>query len=103
MILSFGLYTAAKAVYIKPTFQPFLLERNLIYVAPLLFAGAAMVFDRGRASIGAAVAATAVAVYAMAITPYRLGQQFTWEAPGLSGLQSLHRDIGLTPGAATTP
>jgi hypothetical protein len=102
MILGFGLYTAAKAVYIKPTFQPFLLERNLIYVAPLLFAGAAMVFDRGRASIGAAVTATAVAVYAMAITPYRLGQQFTWEAPGLSGLQSLHRNIGLTTGAATT-
>jgi hypothetical protein len=101
MIASFGLYTAAKAVYIKPTGQPFLLERNLIYAAPLLFAGAAMVFDRRRVSIGAVVAATALAVYVVATTPYRMGEQFSFEAPGLSVLQGLHRDIGLTPNAAT--
>jgi hypothetical protein len=101
MIVSFGLYTAAKAVYIAPTGQPFLLERNLIYVAPLLFAGAAMVFGRRRASIGAVVAATAFVVFVLAVTPYQLRERFSFDAPGLSVLQGLHRDLGLTPHAAT--
>jgi hypothetical protein len=101
MIVGFGLYTASKATFIAPTGQPFLLERNIIYVAPLLFAGTALVFDRRRAPAAAVVAATAFALYLVTATPYRLKEKFSFEAPGLSVLQSLHRDIGLTTHAAT--
>ena len=44
---TFGLYTAIKAAYISTEFGTVTVERNLIYVAPLLFAG-------NRARAGAA-------------------------------------------------
>ena len=100
-IACFGLYAAAKAVFIKPTGQPFLLERNVIYAAPLLLVGTALIFDRRRVPLAAVVAATAFTLYLVAATPYRLAERFSFEAPGLSVLQSLHRQIGLTSTSAT--
>ena len=100
-LICFGLYAAAKAAFIAPTGQPFLLERNVIYAAPLLMVGTAVVLDRRRMSLAAVVGATALTLYLVAATPYRLEQRFSFEAPGLSVLQNLHREIGLTSGWAT--
>src|SRR5580765_6945317 len=100
-LICFGLYAAAKAAFIAPTGQPFLLERNVIYAAPLLFVGTALTFDRRRVSLAGVVGATALTLYLVAATPHRLAQRFSFEAPGLSVLQNLHREIGLTSAWAT--
>lgn len=100
-IVCFGLYAAAKAAFIAPTGQPVMLERNVIYAAPLLFVGTALIFDRRRAPLAAVIAATAFTLYLMVATPYRLDQRFSFEAPGLSVLQNLHREVGLTSAWAT--
>ena len=38
-IIAFGLYTAVKATYVSIGFGTYSYERNLIYLAPLLFTG----------------------------------------------------------------
>jgi hypothetical protein len=101
MITAFVLYTASKATFIATTGQPFLLERNVIYAAPLLLAGTAMVFDRRRVSVVAGIVATGFALYLVTATPHMVRDRFSFEAPGLAVLQGLHRDVSLTPHVAT--
>ena len=43
-IVTFGLYTAIKAAYLSTAFATRVEERNLIYVAPLLFIGTALLY-----------------------------------------------------------
>ena len=45
-LFTFGFYTAVKAAYISTEFATVTVERNLIYVAPLLFAGTALLLER---------------------------------------------------------
>ena len=47
-IIGFGLYTAVKATYVSITFATYTYERNLIYLAPLLFTGTALWLERRR-------------------------------------------------------
>ena len=100
MFASFGFYTAVKAAYISTIGFSYLTERNLVYVAPLLFIGTAIVFDRGRAVLPAVVAASAFAMYVVTTTPYKMESHFYFDAPGLSVLQSLNRVVALTPSGA---
>jgi hypothetical protein len=100
VLVGFVLYTASKATFVATTGQPFLLERNVIYAAPLLFAGTALVFDRRRIPLAAVIGATAFALYLVTVTPYNLGESFSFEAPGLSVLQSLGRNVALTTNGA---
>ena len=46
LIFGFAWYTAVKAAFISTSFSTLVVERNLIYVAPLLFVGTAMFFER---------------------------------------------------------
>ncbi len=81
---TFGLYTAVKAAYISTEFGTVTVERNLIYVAPLLFAGTALLLERpGRRFVALAVAAV-VALYVLLTTPYELDKYPYYDAPGLA-------------------
>src|SRR5688500_2991094 len=47
-IVGFGLYTSVKSTYVSTTFGTYTYERNLIYLAPLLFMGTALWLERRR-------------------------------------------------------
>jgi len=100
MLGAFGLYTAAKAAYVSTLGLTHLIERNLIYVAPLLFVGTAIVLEGRRARLPALAAATGLAVYLVTTTPYHMDIPVFFDAPGLAILPGLNRAIGLTPQGA---
>ncbi|MCP9485827.1 MAG: hypothetical protein MSC30_08185 [Gaiellaceae bacterium MAG52_C11] len=81
---TFGLYTAVKAAYISTEFGTVTVERNLIYVAPLLFAGTALVLERPGRRFLALGGAALVALYVLLTTPYELDKYPYYDAPGLA-------------------
>src|SRR5919201_3209748 len=99
-VISFGLYTAVKATYVSTTFGTYNYERNLIYLAPLLFAGTALWLERRAAHQVAVGVAAVFALYVILTTGYEMGQDISYNAPGLAILQQANRWIALTPGAA---
>jgi len=103
--VAFSLYTAMKAAYLSTQFATRVEERNLIYVAPLLFIGTALVVSRRRASlVGLAVAGAytlyleGYALYHVTQYPYQMGVQLYSDALGFAIVEQANRDIGWTPG-----
>ncbi|HEY4413190.1 MAG TPA: hypothetical protein VGN06_09355 [Gaiellaceae bacterium] len=103
-IITFGLYTAIKAAYLSTQFATRVEERNLIYIAPLLFVGTALVFSRRRVSIVGLALAGAYTLYLMGYAlyhvtqyPYQMWIQLYSDALGFAILQQANRDIGWTP------
>jgi hypothetical protein len=97
------MYTAVKAAYLSTVFATRVEERNLIYVAPLLFVGTAVVLERRRAHPVALAAASIYALYLVAYSghdvvgsPYELGQKLYSDAPGFSILQAANRYFQLS-------
>ena len=96
---SFGLYTAMKAAYLSTVFATRVEERNLIYIAPLLFVGTALVVSSGGASTSSALAvAGAYAIYLVGYAlyhvtqyPYQMGVQLYSDALGFAILQQANR------------
>ena len=78
-----------------------LIERNLIYVAPLLFVGTAFVLERRRTRTSAVVVATAFVLYLVTATPYHIDIPVFFDAPGLAILPGLDRAVGLSDAGAT--
>jgi hypothetical protein len=99
-VISFGLYTAVKATYVSTTFGTYTYERNLIYLSPLLFTGTALWLERRAVRPIAVGLAAAFALYVLLTTGYEMGQDISYNAPGLAILQQSNRWIALTPGAA---
>jgi hypothetical protein len=96
--VAFGLYTAFKTAYLSTQFATRVEERNLIYVAPLLFVGTALVLERRRANIWALGASAAYALYLMGYalyhvvgSPYEMGIQLYSDSVGFSILQQANR------------
>jgi hydrogenase-4 membrane subunit HyfE len=100
MVVSFGLYAAAKAAYVSTLGVTGFVERNLIYLAPLLFIGTALVLEQRRAPLIPLLAATAFTFYLVTTTPYHMEISVFFDAPGLAVLPGLHRGFGLTPAGA---
>jgi len=96
-IIGFGLYTAMKAAYLSTVFETRVEERNLIYIAPLLFIGTAFVLERRRANLVALAAAAAYGFYLVVGTPYKMGVQLYSDALGFSILQQANRYYEWTP------
>ena len=98
LIVGFGWYTAIKAAYISSAFSTLVVERNLIYVAPLLFVGTAMFFERPRVRWWAVVGAAGVTLAALLLSyQYKLDVRIYADAPGFSILQAANRAYGWTP------
>lgn len=100
MFVSFILYAAAKSAYVTTLGVTEFAERNLIYLAPLLFVGTALVFDRRRPSLIALLAGTVFVLYLVTTTPYHMDIPAFFDAPGLAVLSGLHRAFGLAPAGA---
>jgi hypothetical protein len=91
-IACIGVYTAVKGGYLSTTYGRLVLERNVIYVVPLLFVGTAFVLERRKLSPAALVLPAAFAVYLVLTTPYELDKYPYFEAPGLSILALANRE-----------
>ena len=96
-LLSFGYYTAVKAVFLSTVLTVGVAERNLMYVAPILLIATALFFERRQAHPIALAGAAAFAVYLIQTTPYHMEVHFYGDAPGLSILQSANRVLAFTP------
>jgi hypothetical protein len=83
-ILCLGVYTAVKAAYLSTIFATLTLERNLIFLGPLLFAGTALFLERRRGRWWAVLAAGAFGLHLVQTTPYSLTQYPNYEAHGLA-------------------
>ena len=90
-IVAFGLYTAVKASYLSTTFAIRVEERNLIYVAPIVFVVTARWALYGRARVIPVLLSAAAVWYLVDTTPYHNTEHFYSDAPGLSVLQWLNR------------
>jgi hypothetical protein len=90
-VIGFGLYTAVKASYLSTNFAIRVEERNLIYLAPLVFAATARCVLGGRIRVAALAVAVAAVGYLLATTPYHSNEKFYSDAPGLSILQWLNQ------------
>ena len=99
-IIGFGLYTGMKAAYLSTVFETRVEERNLIYIAPLLFVGTAIVLDRRRVNLAALAAAGAYGFYLVVGTPFFMDRQLYSDALGLAILQQANRFYEWTPNTA---
>ena len=98
LVVGFGWYTAVKAAFISTTFSTLVVERNLIYVAPLLFVGTALFLERPRVRWWAAAGAAALALVSILLShPYQMQFRIYFDAPGFSLLQAANRAYSWTP------
>jgi len=95
-VIAFGLYTAVKASYLSTNFAIRVEERNLIYVAPVVFAVLARWAVSARTRIVALALAAGAVWYLLDTTPYHNTEHFYSDAPGLSVLQWLNQKIYFT-------
>jgi len=94
-LISFGVYTAVKSTYVSTTFGTYTYERNLIYLAPLLFTGTALWFERRNFNPIAVVVSATFVLYLLLTTPYENTQDISYNAPGLAILQQANRYLNL--------
>jgi hypothetical protein len=99
-IIAFGLYTGMKAAYLSQVFGSRVEERNLIYIAPLLFVGTALVLERRRVNLWALAAAAIYTLYIVVGTPLQIGGGLYSDALGLAILQQANRYFLLGDGQA---
>jgi hypothetical protein len=106
-LIGFGLYTALKAAYLSTQFATRVEERNLIYIAPILLVGTALVLERRRVNGWAFGAAAIYALYLLGDvlyhdlqSPYEMGIQLYSDALGFAILQQANRYIYLDTAAA---
>ena len=92
----FLLYAGAKGVYGAKVFEPRIVERNLVYLAPLLFVATAVAIRFSAARIVALVGATAVTAAILLGTTFPFTTPLYGDAPSLAVLTRLHSDYGWT-------
>jgi hypothetical protein len=85
-LLAIGWYTAIKGAYLSYSFGSYIVERNLIYLDPLLFTGTALLIARRGTRWWWALASSAFGLYLVAHLPYApgLNNYPYYEAHGLA-------------------
>ena len=96
-MLVFGLYTAVKAAFLSTVFSTLVEERNLIYLAPLLFVATALAFQRRRLNLWAVAASAGFVLYVILTTHYQLDWPY-FEALGFGIVQMANRDLAFDVG-----
>jgi len=99
-IVCFGIYTAVKSTYVSITFGTYTYERNLIFLAPLLFTGTALWLERRRLNPVALALSSVFVLILILTTPYEMGIDLSYNAPGLAILQQGNRYLQLDPDGA---
>ncbi len=101
-LVSLCWYAGVKGAYLSTTFSSLVVERNLMYLYPLLFTGTAVLLARRDARWWAVLPAGAVVLYLVSATPTRLDQFPYYEAHGLSILAFLNRELSWPSGRIDT-
>ena len=83
-IVAFVFYAGIKGAYLSTVFANLIVERNVIYLAPLLFVGAALVLSKRDTPIWAIVAAGGTVLTLVVAAPYSLATFPNYEAHGLA-------------------
>jgi len=93
-VVSFGWYAAVKGAYLSTTFSSLIVERNLVYLAPLAFVATAYLLERGTAPVWAVVVAGAAVLGLIVWVPIDRGlDNFPYyEAHGLAILALANRE-----------
>ena len=93
-VVSFGWYAAIKGAYLSTQFSSLIVERNLVYLAPLAFAATAYLLERAAAPPWAVVAAGAAVLAMIVWVPIGRGvDNFPYyEAHGLAILALANRE-----------
>jgi multisubunit Na+/H+ antiporter MnhB subunit len=93
-VVGFGWYAAVKGAYLSTTFSSLIVERNLVYLAPLAFVATAYLLERGTAPLWAVVAAGAGVLGLVVWVPIERGlDNFPYyEAHGLAILALANRE-----------
>jgi hypothetical protein len=97
-LVTFVWYAGIKGAYISTIFSTLVVERNLIYLAPVLLAATALAFARGLAHWWAIAGAAVVTLYVVAGTPLRLDQYPYYEAHGLAIAALANRELSWPEG-----
>ena len=93
-VVSFGWYAAVKGAYLSTNFSSLIVERNLVYLAPLAFVATAYLLERGAAPIWSVVVAGAAVLGLVIWVPIERGvDNFPYyEAHGLAILALANRE-----------
>jgi hypothetical protein len=86
----FAWYAALKGAYLSTLFSSLVVERNLIYLTPIVMAGTALLLERRDTVWWAALAAGAITLWAVVELPKKLDYPY-YEAHGLSILALANR------------
>jgi hypothetical protein len=97
-IAVFITYAGIKGAYNSTVFSTLVVERNLIYLCPILFAATALAFARGVGRGWAIAGAAVFTVYVVTAVPLRLDQYPYYEAHGLSIAAFANRELGWAEG-----
>ena len=93
-VVSFGWYAAVKGAYLSTTFSSLIVERNLVYLAPLAFVATAYLLERAAAPVWAVIVAGAAVLGLVVWVPIERGlDNFPYyEAHGLAILALANRE-----------
>jgi hypothetical protein len=97
-IVVFVGYAGIKGAYNSTVFSTLVVERNVIYLCPILFAATALAFARGVGRSWAIAAAAVLTIYVVTAAPLRLDQYPYYEAHGLSIAAFANRELGWAEG-----
>lgn len=101
-LVVFVAYTGLKGAGISITFSTLVVERNLIYLYPILSAATALALARGVGRGWAIAGATIFTLYVVTEVPLRLENYPYYEAHGLSMPAFLNREWGWPEGRIET-
>jgi hypothetical protein len=90
-VIGYGVYTGMKGAYLSQFFESRIAERNLIYIAPVLFIVTAFVLERRRINPWGLAAASAYTLYVVLGTPLFVGGGLYSDALGLAIFQQANR------------
>ena len=94
----FVAYAGIKGAYNSTVFSTLVVERNLIYLCPILFIATALAFTRGVGRGWAIAGAAVFTLYVVTAVPLRLDQYPYYEAHGLSIAAFANRELGWSEG-----
>jgi hypothetical protein len=93
-LIVFAAYAGIKGAYNSTVFSTLVVERNLIYLCPILFVATALAFARGIGRGWAIACAAVFTLYVVTAVPLRLDQYPYYEAHGLSIAAFANRELG---------
>ena len=97
-LVVFVMYAGIKGAYNSTVFSTLVVERNLIYLCPILFISTALAFARGIGRGWAIAGATILTLWVITIVPLRLDQYPYYEAHGLAIATFFNRELSWSEG-----